>query len=161
MDDLEWLKKRGFEEKLKSKEQKVVAICGGYEMMFEKILDPDFVESDAEVTEGFGRLKGDVTFQKEKIVKKGSYRVFKHIIEGYEIHNGVAKKRCKSKENLYGTFIHGLFDSDDIREMIFTEINPDYKGYNFKEFKAQAIKEYASHIDANIDIDKIQKALNN
>jgi adenosylcobyric acid synthase len=159
VDDLEWLKERGFEEKLKSKEQKVVAICGGYEMMFERILDPDGVESDAKITQGFGRIKGEVTFQKEKIVKKGSYRIFKCIVEGYEIHNATAKHRCKTEKNLYASFIHGLFDSDEIRELIFSEINPEYRGYNFKEFKADAIKEFAFHIDKHIDMNKIQKVL--
>jgi len=160
VDDLKWLKERGFEEKLSSKEQKVVAICGGYEMMFERILDPLKIESDAKETKGFGRLKGEVIFQKEKIVKKGSYRLFKRIVDGYEIHNGIAKKRCKAKKNLYATFIHGLFDSDEIRDLIFSEINPNYQGYNFKELKADAIKEFASHIEAHIDMDKIEKALN-
>ncbi|WP_415397186.1 cobyric acid synthase [Sulfurimonas sp. CS5] len=160
VDDLEWLKVRGFEEKLKSEEQKVVAICGGYEMMFEKILDPLGIESDAKVTEGFGRLKGEIIFQKKKIVKKGNYRLFRRIVEGYEIHNGIANERCKAKKNLYGTFIHGLFDSDEIRELILREINPNYKGYDFKEFKAKAIKEFASHIDKHIDMNKIEKELN-
>lgn len=159
VDDLEWLRERGFEDALKSKEQKVVAICGGYEMMFERILDPEKVESDAKITQGFGRLKGDVIFQKEKIVKKGTYRLFKCIVDGYEIHNGIAKSRCKAKKNLYGTFIHGLFDSDEIRNLIFCEINPHYKGYNFKEFKAKAIKEFASHIEEHIDMNKIEKEL--
>jgi len=40
IDDLEWLRERGFEKALSSQEQKVVAICGGYEMMFERIFDP-------------------------------------------------------------------------------------------------------------------------
>ncbi|MFT5835762.1 MAG: adenosylcobyric acid synthase [Sulfurimonas sp.] len=161
VDDLLWLRERGFEKGLKSKEKKVVAICGGYEMMFEKILDPLKIESDAELTLGFGRLKGEITFQKEKIVKKGTYRIFKHVVDGYEVHNGIAKKRCKANKNLYATFIHGLFDSDEIRELIFKEINQNYKGYNFKEFKLQAIKEFASHIDEHINMDKILNLLNN
>ncbi|MFT7003867.1 MAG: adenosylcobyric acid synthase [Sulfurimonas sp.] len=155
VDDLEWLIERGFEKILKSEDTKVVAICGGYEMMFENILDPLKIESDAKVTKGFGRLKGEVIFQKEKIVKKGTYRLFGCVVDGYEIHNGVAKKRCKSKKNLYATFVHGLFDSDEIRELIFSQINSDYKGYNFKKFKAKAIKEFASHIEKHVDINKI------
>ncbi|WP_294964691.1 cobyric acid synthase [Sulfurimonas sp.] len=161
VDDLLWLRERGFEKGLKSKDTKVVAICGGYEMMFEKILDPLKIESDAELTLGFGRLKGEITFQKEKIVKKGTYRIFKHVVDGYEVHNGIANKRSKVKKNLYATFIHGLFDSDEIRELIFKEINQNYKGYNFKEFKSQAIKEFASHIDEHINMHKILNLLDN
>ena len=159
VDDLEWLRERGFERVLSREEQKVVAICGGYEMMFEKILDPKNIESENKEIDGFGRIKGEVTFQKKKIVKKGSYRLFKCVVDGYEIHNGIAKKRCKTEQNLYGTFIHGLFDSDEIRYRFFSEINKNYKGYNFKKYKAQAIKNFASHIDEHIDMNAIQKAL--
>ncbi|HIP20878.1 MAG TPA: cobyric acid synthase, partial [Sulfurimonas sp.] len=160
IDDLSWLRERGFEKKLSSKETPLVAICGGYEMMFERILDEGKIESDLEEVKGFGRLKGDVTFQEEKIVKKGSYNIFGIIADGYEIHNGITKKRCKEKKNFYGTFIHGLFDNDDMREYIFTQINPNYKGYNFKEYKKNSIAEFASHIDEHINMQVIMETLN-
>ncbi|MFA6192722.1 MAG: cobyric acid synthase [Sulfurimonas sp.] len=160
VDDLLWLRERGFKEKLSSKEQKVVAICGGYEMMFERILDPFHVESEAVETKGFGRIKGDVVFEKEKIVKKGIYNLFGAIIDGYEIHNGVAKKRAIKKKNLYGTFVHGLFDSDALRYTLFNAIDKRYKGYDLKAYKAKSIREFAKHIEKHVDIAFIQRALN-
>ena len=160
VDDLKWLKKRGFEKILSSKEQRAVAICGGYEMMFEKILDPKAIESDSKEISGFGRIKGEVVFAKEKIVKKGTYNLFGFIVDGYEIHNGIAKKRSKKRKNLYATFVHGLFDSDEIRHHLFSEINPKYKGYNFKKYRAKTIKNFAKHIDKHVDMDFIEKKLN-
>ncbi len=159
VDDLFWLRERGFEEILTSKKQKIVAICGGYEMMFEKILDPDAVESEFKEIHGFRRIKGDVLFAKEKIVKKGCYYLFGSMIDGYEIHNGVAKKRVVKKKNLYATFVHGIFESDEFRYRLFYKIDETYEGYNFKEYKAKAIKEFAEHINLHVDIDFIQKAL--
>jgi adenosylcobyric acid synthase len=160
IDDLKWLIDKGFEELLKDNQKTIVAICGGYEMMFESIKDELHIESHESLTEGFARFKGEVTFVKEKIVKKGTYIVFGCIVDGYEIHNGITKKRCKQKDNLYGTFIHGLFDSDEFRYKLFSQIDSIYQGYNFKEYKAKKIKEFASHIDEHIDIDFILKALN-
>ncbi len=159
IDDLAWLKKRGFTKALTSDEKIIVAICGGYEMMFENILDPLAIESSVKKTKGFGRFKGDVIFQKEKIVQKGTYNLFGDMCEGYEIHNGTTKKRAKHKQNVYGTFVHGLFDNDALRYKIFSEINPNYQGYNFKDFKKKAIKEFASHIEKHVNINKILKAL--
>ena len=159
IDDFEWLKQRGFEEKLKDKKQKIIAICGGYEMMFEKILDPLEVESKTKEIEAFGRLKGEVVFQKEKIVQKGCYNLFGVMVEGYEIHNGISKKRAKAKQNIYGTFVHGIFENDALRYKLFSELNENYKGYNFKEFKAKAIANFAQHIDTHIDMKTITKAL--
>ncbi|MGE4395868.1 MAG: cobyric acid synthase [Sulfurimonas sp.] len=160
VDDLAWLRERGFEEILTSKKQKIVAICGGYEMMFERILDPDGVESELQEVKGFGRIKGDVLFGKEKIVKKGCYYLFGHMIDGYEIHNGVAKKRVVKKKNLYATFVHGIFENDSFRYRLFSKIDKSYEGYDFKEYKAEAIKEFAEHIERHVDIDEIQKTLN-
>lgn len=159
VDDLEWLKRRGFELMLQDESKTIVAICGGYEMMFENILDPFHIESQNDVTQGFGRFKGDVTFLEEKIVQKGSYNLFGTMVDGYEIHNGTTKKRAKFKENLYGTFVHGLFDSNELRYKIFSSLNADYKGYNFKEYKANAIKSFAHHINENVDINAIEAAL--
>ena len=159
VDDLEWLRSRGFDEKLSSIKSKVVAICGGYEMMFENILDNEAIESDTKEVQGFGRLKGDVSFVKEKIVQKGSYNICGIMLDGYEIHNGVAKKRCKEAKNLYGTFIHGLFESDAMREKIFHTLNENYKGYNFKEYKKNAIADFAKHIDYHVDMEYIIKEL--
>jgi adenosylcobyric acid synthase len=79
--------------------------------------------------------------------------------KGYEIHNGVAKKRVKQKKNLYGTFVHGIFDNDKIRKMIFSKIDKSYKGYNFTKFKENSIDEFTKHISKYVDINKIEKTL--
>lgn len=158
-EDLAWLRNNGFEKILKSKEKTIIAICGGYEMMYENILDPWHVESNAPSVKGFGRFKGDVIFLIDKIVKKGTYNLFGSIIEGYEIHNGSTKKKAKLKNNLYGTFIHGLFESDDFRYQIFSKINADYKGYNFKQYKQNTIEEFTEHVAEHVDIDYLLKNL--
>jgi len=160
VDDLRWLKKHNFQKYLLDKTKPIVTICGGYEMMFENILDSLEVESLNKTTKGFSRFKGDVEFIKEKVVKKGSYNIFDCIVDGYEIHNGTTKKKAKSKKNLYGTFIHGLFDSDEFRYRLFSSINKRYKGYNFKKYKSKSIKNFALHVDKYIDMDFIQKELN-
>ncbi|MBU0719925.1 cobyric acid synthase [bacterium] len=161
VDDLAWLRERGFCEHLLSHEKTIIAICGGYEMMFERLLDPWHVESEQKEVSGLGRLKGDVVFAQEKIVQKGCYRVFRTMVEGYEIHNAVAKKRVKRKKNLYGTFIHGIFESDALREKIFSEVDSRYKGYCFKDYKTKAITDFTSHVSEHVDIDFIESELRN
>jgi adenosylcobyric acid synthase len=157
--DLAWLKNNGFEKYLTDKNKTIIAICGGYEMMFERILDPLHIESNTKEVKGFARFKGDVIFQKDKILKKGTYNIFDCLVDGYEIHNAITKKKAKNKKNLYGTFIHGLFDNDEFRYRLFSSIDKNYKGYNFKKYKAKAIKKFAQHIDKYIDMDTIKKAI--
>ncbi len=159
VDDLLWLKERGFDTILSSKEKMIVGICGGYEMLFEEILDPLHIESEHESVAGLCRFKGSITFQKEKIVKKGCYNIWGTMTKGYEIHNAIAKKNAKHKRNLYATFVHGIFENDALRLKLFCGINANYKGYNFKEFKAGAIKEFANHIDKHVDMGFIEASL--
>jgi adenosylcobyric acid synthase len=159
VDDLQWLKDNGFSKILKSKKTKLIAICGGYEMMFEKILDPDGVESSKKVVKALARFKGEVIFKQEKVVKKGCYNLFGTMCNGYEIHNGVTKKRAKKGKNIYATFVHSLFENDELRYKIFNNINSNYKGYNFKEYKQKTISNYADFIDSYIDMEYLIKAI--
>jgi len=159
VEDLAWVKKQGFSKLIKKTKKMIIGICGGYEMLHKNIVDEFHIESDETSTKALGLFKNDVKFQETKIVKKGSYNTFGIICEGYEIHNGITKKRSKNKKNIYGTFIHGLFDNDELRYRLFSHINSSYNGYNFKNYKAKTIKDFASHVEKNIDMDYIQKAI--
>jgi len=161
VDDLEWLRAKNFEPTLRSKETNIIAICGGYEMMFENILDPYGIESEMKEVKGFGRFKGAVIFEKEKVLKKGTYNILGTITQGYEIHNAKAKKNAKKATNLYGTFVHGIFESDALRLKVFQNINKHYQGYDFNNFKRNSIEEFANHIENCVDIEYILKNINN
>jgi len=159
IDDLMWLKRNNFSSFLNDKTKIIVAICGGYEMMFEDIVDKKNIESRFSKVNGFARFKGSIVFQKDKIVKKGTYNTFSFMCNGYEIHNGIAKKRSQKRKNLYGTFVHGIFDNDEFRYSLFSQINPKYKGYDFKDFKNKSIKNYTNFIKDFIDMDFIYKKI--
>jgi len=153
VDDLLWLKKSGFEKAIKHFGSILVAICGGYQMMYERIIDEEGIESEHKSVAGFGLIAGAVTFQKEKVVTKGSYELFGMQLKGYEIHNGVAQTIGVAKENFYGTFLHGLFDNDAFRKELFQSF--DYVGYDFNSYKRQKIESYATMMEEFIDMDSI------
>jgi adenosylcobyric acid synthase len=157
--DLEWLKAQGFEKLLQSKKGIIVAICGGYEMMFEEVVDPKNIESNTLTCKGFGRFKGKVEFKRKKVVQKGDYEIFDCKVNGYEIHNGITKKLSQKSKNLYGTFVHGIFDSDTFRKILFSQIDKSYKGFDFSEYKRSKIEEFAYHVEQHVDINFIQRQL--
>lgn len=160
LHDLSWLRDQGFEHFVKEKEPTLVAICGGYQMMFETIIDMDAVETDKALTvEGFGLLNGSIVFQKEKIVAKGKYDIFDLEVEGYEIHHGVTEALFSEKDGFYGTFVHGLFDSDAFRKKIFSKINSHYQGFDFKKHKKDEIKSFAQHVGEHMDIKQLIAAV--
>lgn len=158
--DLQWLKEHGFEEALRAYGGTVVAICGGYEMMFDRISDIEGIEAEAGTkVAGFGRLDGEVVFEKEKRVEKGSYELFGMQIEGYEIHHGSGVPTGVQGEAFYGTFVHGLFDNNAFREVLFKEIDPDYRGYDFQTYKSEKCAEFAGHVERAVDMQRLVDAL--
>ena len=57
VNDLDWLRDKGFAEQLHSLRRGgtvVMGICGGYQMLGQTIMDPDGVESTRRETEGLG-----------------------------------------------------------------------------------------------------------
>jgi len=108
IEDLAWLKKTGLFTQLqkhhRAKKIDLIGICGGYQMMFEQIIDDKCVEVQNPTTvEALGFIEGDIVFQKEKILKRNG--------DTYEIHHGISKRYPDEYKNdkLYGTFSHGLF----------------------------------------------------
>jgi adenosylcobyric acid synthase len=103
LDDLEWLDRRGFAQKLRRLCQNgvpLVGICGGFQMLGSSIEDPQGIENQGESCErkGLGLLPVRTILGVEKTVRRvhGSLRtnVFATDLspetrfEGYEIHVG-------------------------------------------------------------------------
>lgn len=104
--DLLYLKKEGYEREISSlaREGAVIAgICGGYQMLGEKLLDPLGTEAGIGSLEGLGLLPVTTTFKacksthqvKAKILTGEGFwkRVQGQPVSGYEIHMGQSELR--------------------------------------------------------------------
>ncbi len=144
--DLCWLKKSGLFKQLKKlnkSNKKLLGICGGYQMMFENIIDNDMVETKKPTKEkALGFIDDDIIFKKEKILKKQQYKLFGKNFSGFEIHHGISKKYPLSfkKKNIEGTFVHGLFDDE-----------------KFVKYKEKTIDKFVSKMKKKLDIKIILK----
>jgi len=101
VDDLLYLYQSGFAKLIKEQAEKgipIVGVCGGYQMLGQKLYDPDHVESNLDIVEGLGLLNTESTFAAEKITSqvegmvsiKGFFNSSqeKMAVAGYEIHMG-------------------------------------------------------------------------
>ncbi len=69
MDDLAWLRRARLTERivgLAAAGVPVIGICGGYQMLGQRVLDPSHVESAADEAPGLGLLPVETTFAAEK-----------------------------------------------------------------------------------------------
>ncbi|MDK2820520.1 MAG: adenosylcobyric acid synthase [Clostridia bacterium] len=109
ISDLLWLRKQGLEEAIKSLVKEgtpLVGICGGYQILGQKISDPEHVETDQEVIDGFGLLPIRTIFKNTKKTNQvegevtGTGPFLETIqglkVKGYEIHMGDSYVRGKS-----------------------------------------------------------------
>jgi adenosylcobyric acid synthase len=142
--DLQWLKDTGLFEHIQTLQTKILGICGGYEMMFKSLIDPQAIESkDKKKVDGLGFIDDIIIFKKEKTLQTKNYTIFNKTFKGFEIHHGYSEKYplYYEKNNIKGTFVHGLFDDEA-----------------FKKHKKEIISNFVQTMKSKLDI---QRILNN
>jgi cobyric acid synthase CobQ/L-threonine-O-3-phosphate decarboxylase len=112
----------------------VVGICGGYQMLGNKIEDPDRVESHSDAVNGLGCLNLSTAMGVEKSLKRvnGRHCESGFKVQGYEIHHGQSVIAGQLQPlfvaddgsvlgvsapdlPVWGTYLHGIFDADEYR----------------------------------------------
>lgn len=96
--DLAFLGKEGFFQEIRKFTGPVVGICGGYQMLGKRVLDPDGVESSVTEAEGLGLLDVETVMLNEKETHQAEARLLRaaalivpgceDTVTGYEIHMG-------------------------------------------------------------------------
>ena len=190
IDDLKELNENGISKKIieLSKVGVVVfGICGGYQMLGETISDPFGVESSNQEMQGLGLLKLKTILKEKKIIAQYSGHLVntKCIlsgmdgtqIKGYEIHHGITfgdeqsileSDNCVKgavRENVLGTYIHGIFNSNDFTNKFLNKIR-ERKGLEIQEteidlcdIRNQEYDELAKFLREHIDIEKLYEII--
>jgi adenosylcobyric acid synthase len=150
MADLAWLRARGLDTAVARAAQDgriVLGLCGGYQMLGERLADPDGVESSQAAAAGLGLLPLATTFVRAKTTVRVRARVVGRgvlaaaagaEVDGYEIHAGVADVRGAPPmlrvmeraglpvdladgatcEAVVGTYVHGVLASGPLRRAL-------------------------------------------
>ena len=181
MGDLLWLRQSGFEAsilKYVSENKPVFGVCGGYQMLGTSLSDPHSVEFGGEMA-GLGILPFKTVFSKEKTQEQTTGKldtvggIFASLsgldFSGYEIHMGVSDtdKNIVNLGNVYGTYIHGIFDMQNISKNIIKDLLNDkgldfsnIESFNIEEFKQSQYDILADSLREALDMDQIYKILN-
>ncbi len=132
ISDLKWLRQNGLEAeilKAASRGTPVFGICGGMQMLGKSVADPLGTEGGGEIA-GLGLLDIDTVFtlEKKQTQVEGTFQCMQGIFSGlcglrycgYEIHMGqsCSQDTVLQNNNVYGSYIHGLFDEHEIARTI-------------------------------------------
>ncbi|GHU60124.1 cobyric acid synthase [Clostridia bacterium] len=192
--DLVWLKESRFAPlilKHAAKGKPVFGICGGYQMLGERVSDPHGVEQGGELT-GLGLLRSHTEFDLEKSTVQVTGRfgevsgIFANLsgaeFYGYEIHMGKTESEetplqtlsnsgdtatgGEQRGNIYGSYVHGIFDSADVSHGIVTALMKA-KGIDASDVVAKDMRSYketqydalADALRASLDMERIYDIL--
>ncbi len=185
--DLRWLRESGLEDAVRELAETgvpVFGICGGYQMLGTEVSDPEGVEGGG-IIEGIGLLPVTTVLAGNKKTEQFTGRfgtaegIFSGLsgmkIEGYEIHMGLTELNegavpadftsCGTgvcRGNVYGTYIHGIFDRGEIAETVVKALAAekglelaDVHAADHRDFKEKEYDRLADILRKSLDMDRI------
>lgn len=190
IEDLKEIKDNGIATEIikASKNGKIViGICGGFQMMGEKIKDPYEIESSIKEIPGLGLLELETVMEKEKNTRQysGTLKNCSGLlsglenenINGYEIHQGVTNGKetqitgddrvvgVVKGDNIFATYIHGIFDNEKVTRNILNLVRAkkgldiQNEGMTFDEYRMHELDKLEKIVRENIDIKKIYEII--
>jgi adenosylcobyric acid synthase len=191
IDDLRWLRATGLASAIEalrtssSAPPVVLGICGGYQMMGERIDDPHAVESSTAHASGLGWLPVDTVFAPDKLTRLSAASVTTPQtlrLRGYEIRHGRMRPSAAwtswfdSSDNdepreavsasvdsgtIVGTTLHGLFENDAFRSWFLAAVANrrgrawQPSGFDYSLAREEQIDRIADACEAHLDLDQI------
>lgn len=182
--DLMWLRQCGLEAAISKAADSgclIFGICGGYQMLGTTVSDPEGVEA-AGVTEikGMGLLPMNTVFQGDKVQQQtvGTFREVPGLLaplnglgyHGYEIHMGRSEEEIppiQASGNVYGSYIHGIFDGDGIADTIIRCLAQkkgvdlgEIQSFDLNAYKEAQYDKLADAVRSGLDMELVYKVLN-
>ena len=155
---------------------KLLGICGGMQMLGQKLFDPEHIESDLDETEGLGLADFTTTLLPHKTLKqKTGQLIFADCpVSGYEIHMGDSKGSAfenplvkfddhtdgfiNTENNIIGTYLHGLFDQESACKAIMTWAGMSSEtDFDYTKVREQELELLATAFEKHINIDKLDE----
>lgn len=156
----------------------VLGICGGFQMLGDRVLDPDGVESSLPDVPGLGLLPLETRFHPSKVTQPVTVRLSEGLpllgaaggarVRGYEIHCGrvhvdpaarpfgfaTREGRGEAPEGAvrgtaFGTLIHGLFEDPRTRAALGAQSRRERDPYDA----------LADHFEAALDLELLDELL--
>ena len=185
MGDLSWLRQNGLEtsiRRLHGAGVPVLGICGGYQMLGEKLSDPEGVEHGGSMR-GMELLPTQTVFTPEKILTQTTAAAcaFGNAkVQGYQIHmgrtdTGALPPFCRLpdgsadvavQDGVFGTYLHGLFDSGELTAALADWLltrkglaKADVALESHQDFQEKQIDILADAVRRSLDMDAIYRIM--
>jgi adenosylcobyric acid synthase len=171
--DLAFLRAQGWDIDLAAHLRRgghVLGICGGYQMLGQRISDPGGIEGTAGDMAGLGHLDVETVMTPDKRLSRvAAVHVASGLpVEGYEIHIGrsqgadcarpfaLVEGRPEGAVNadgrVVGTYLHGLFHRDDFRAAYLAGLGIQAAPRQHAAAIETVLDALADHLEAHLDV---------
>lgn len=156
----------------------VIGICGGYQMMGQKIEDPEQLEGDIAAIPGLGILPVETTLESSKVTVRRRFRFLNETApcEGYEIHMGRTRHLetdspvavlddgssdgCYQNDAAWGTYLHGILDNTTVIDRVLGKFTKEKAtSGDYDVFRDAQYDKLAELIRSHVDMDLIYNIL--
>ncbi|CAH0340772.1 cobyric acid synthase [Rhizobium sp. CECT 9324] len=169
--DLEEFRRHGWDSDLTAHVRRggrVIGICGGYQMLGQTVSDPLGLEGAPRQVKGLGLLDVVTEMAPEKTVRNSTARsiVYDVPLAGYEIHLGLTTGpdcaqppvsiegrpdgASSADGRVSGTYLHGLFSSDEYRRHLLESFGINGGGVNYRQSVDAALDEVATELESRL-----------
>jgi adenosylcobyric acid synthase len=172
--DLAALRAEGWDTDLKAHVRRggaVLGICGGLQMLGQRIADPEGVEGRPGEAAGLGLLELETVLAGDKrlVLVEGVEVASGEKIRGYEMHigrsagPGLARPMLKlggrpdgavsADGRIMGCYVHGLFAADGFRHVFLARLRERVNSGVVYEAEVEAtLDALAEHLEASVDV---------
>jgi adenosylcobyric acid synthase len=165
---------------------KVFGICGGFQMLGERVDDPEGLEGSSGKTECLGLLAMTTTMVAGKQLKnvRGTLAMpdphseqSEVVFSGYEMHNGVSEGAALARPlgqmngdnegavsadgQVAGTYVHGIFDEPAACEALlqWAGLNSSGAAVDYQQYRLAQLDRLADQVEQHLDTDWLRELL--
>lgn len=185
IDDLYELRRNGVAQAILQARRNgatVMGICGGYQMMGQRIADPDGVEGSISQMPGLGLLPTETAIEGEKVTRQVRFAFLSSeepTCTGYEIHMGRTSAvegetltplvrlengetdGCVADRKCAGSYIHGILDNPEVIEWLLAPYAEklDQPQLDYAAFKEEQYNKLADHVRKHLNMPLLYQIL--
>jgi adenosylcobyric acid synthase len=153
---------------------RVLGLCGGYQMLGRRVVDPEGTEGPAGEMAGLGLLDVETVLIGEKRLSHvaGRSAISDTPFSGYEMHIGRTEGPDRARSLLIldggrgegavsanglvvGAYVHGLFGDDAQRRDWLERLGGDASNLVYEAAVEGALDDLAAHLEENLDLDRL------
>lgn len=181
-NDLQWLRTQGWDDHLARHLRyggKLMAICGGLQMLGTVVHDPHGIEGTPGSSDGLGYLDYTTTLQPHKQLHnvRGKLARTHEPLCGYEIHAGVSEGQglkypfaqlddgrsdgaISTDDNILATYLHGVFEMpESLAALLQWAGLRSPQVFDYHAVREQNLERLADTLEAHLDMPSVMQIL--